>query len=80
MFTYTKIALAAALILGSASATFANDRDGDDSGFVNWPSMDGVNPVYHPDFFGKAGNAYGYAVSPTQQEGRSQSQKKIRDR
>ena len=80
MFTNTKIALAAALILGSASATLANDRDGEDSGFVNWPSMDGVNPVYHPDFFGKAGKAYGYTASPTQQESGSPSHKKIRDR
>ena len=80
MFTNTKIALAAALILGSASAALANDRDGDDSGFVNRPSMDGVNPAHHPDYFGNVGGAYGYAASPTEQEGRSQSHKKIRNR
>jgi hypothetical protein len=80
MFLNTKIALVAALILGSASATLANDRDGEESGFVNWPSMDGVNPVYHPDYFGNAGKAFGYGGSPSQPEDRSQSHKKLRDR
>jgi hypothetical protein len=80
MFLNTKIALVTALILGSASATLANDRDGEDSGFVNWPGMDGVNPVHHPDYFGNAGKAFGYAGSPTQSEDRSQSHKKLRDR
>ncbi len=48
---FTKMTLAAALILTSGFAALANDRDGDDSGFVIPGSMDGVNPVHHPDWF-----------------------------
>ena len=52
MFTKTKIALATALVLSSGVAALAaSDRDGEDSGFVIQGSMDGVNPVYHPDWF-----------------------------
>ena len=52
MFTKTKIALAAALVLSSGVAALAaNDRDGEDAGFVTPGSMDGVNPAYHPDWF-----------------------------
>ena len=80
MFINTKFALAAVLIIGSASAALANDRDGGEAGFVNWPSMDGVNPVYHPDYLGNAGKAYGYATSPIQEGDRFLSHKQIRDR
>jgi hypothetical protein len=80
MFINTKFALAAVLIIGSASAALANDRDGGEAGFVNWPSMDGVNPVYHPDYLGNAGKAYGYATSPIQEGNRLLTHKQIRDR
>jgi hypothetical protein len=68
MLTKTKIALAAALILGTASAALANDSDGERGGFVLPGSMDGVNPAYHPGIFGNAAaaKAYGFAVSPKQ--------------
>ncbi len=66
MLTKTKMALAAALILGTASAALAeNDRD-EGGGFMIQGSMDGVNPVYHPDIFGNAGSAYASGVlAPT---------------
>jgi hypothetical protein len=72
MFTRTKIALSAAMVLGAlgtASAAWAgSDNDGDSGlgGFVIRGSTDGVNPVYHQDVFGNAGKAYGYAVLPSQ--------------
>jgi hypothetical protein len=43
MLTKTKIVLAAALMLGTASAALA--------GSVMPGSMDGVNPAYHPRWF-----------------------------
>jgi len=69
MMTKTKIALAAALILGTASAVLAADSGENNlGGSVRPGSMDGANPVYHPRWFGhvgSAGDAYGY-VLPTQ--------------
>jgi hypothetical protein len=44
MLTKTKIVLAAALILGTASGALAR-------GYVVPGSMDGVNPAYHPRWF-----------------------------
>jgi hypothetical protein len=81
MFTNTKIALAAALILGTASAALANDND-ETGGFVLPNSMDGVNPAYHHDIFGNAGTSrtYGFTAWPAEQEDRSQSGKKGRNR
>jgi hypothetical protein len=72
MLTKTKLALAAALIVGTASAALANDSgENNMGGFVKPGSMDGVNPAYHPRWFpdyaahhGNAGEAYGYAASP----------------
>jgi hypothetical protein len=72
MLTKTKVALAAALIVGTASAALANDSgENNQGGFVMPGSMDGVNPVYHPRWFpgyaahhDNAGNAYGYAATP----------------
>jgi hypothetical protein len=71
MLTKTKAVLAAAIILGAGSlAQAANENDGgnETGGFVHAPSMDGVNPVYHPRRFsvddayrGNAGQTYGYA-------------------
>jgi hypothetical protein len=44
MLTKTKIALAAALVIGTASTALA-------SGYVLPGSTDGVNPAYHPRWF-----------------------------
>jgi hypothetical protein len=68
VFTKTKIAFAAALILGTASTALAveADRDEDDQGgFVIPCSLDGVNPVYHHGIFGNAAIAreFGFAKS-----------------
>jgi hypothetical protein len=66
MLTNTKIALAAALILGTASATLANDSgENNQGGFVIRCSLDGVNPVYHPGIFGNPAVAreYGFVKS-----------------
>jgi len=65
MMTKTKITLVAALILGTATAALANDSGEDRGGFVVPGSTVGVNPAYHPDIFGPAGNAgkaYNYVV------------------
>ena len=51
MFSMTKMVLAAALVLGSGFAALANDRDGEEGGFVMPGSMDGVNPAFHRDWF-----------------------------
>jgi hypothetical protein len=68
MFTNTKIALAAALILGTASAALAeSDRDASasDAQFMReWREIHGNT------------GGYGYFASPTQQEDLSQSRKK----
>ena len=64
MSTKTTIVFAAALVLGTASAALAgsnNDADSHMGGFVHPPSMDGVNPVYHPRWFPN----YAYAFSPS---------------
>jgi hypothetical protein len=66
----TLIALYAAValgIIGAASVAQANEPRDEYGGSVMPGSMVGVNPVYHPGWFGKgaaantAGNAYGYA-------------------
>jgi hypothetical protein len=68
VFTKTKIAFAAALILGTASTALAGGSDHDQNdlgGYVIACSLDGVNPVYHPDIFGNAAIAreYGFVKS-----------------
>ncbi len=66
MLTKTKIALAAALILSTASVALAGtDQDEGSGGYVLPGNMDGVNPVYHPRIFGNpaAAQAYGFAPS-----------------
>lgn len=67
----TLIAMSAAIalgIFGAASAAQANDSgENNMGGSVRPGSMDGVNPVFHPGWFGQtssAGNAYGYAPLP----------------
>jgi hypothetical protein len=64
--TLTAISAAIALgIVGAASAAQANDSgENNMGGYVVPGSMAGVNPAYHPRWFGRAGNAYGYAASP----------------
>jgi hypothetical protein len=62
----TKIALAAALAIGTAGAALAsNENDGDTGGYrLLGPGgvvTDGVNPVFHRSLRAGAGNAYGYA-------------------
>ena len=76
MLTKTKIALAAALILGTASAALAGDASSEPSGgYVVPGSLDGVNPADHPGIFRNAATAksygfvetsHGWAVAPAQ--------------
>ena len=68
------IAISTALaigLLGSASAALANDSgENNMGGYVIPGSMAGVNPVYHPGWFGptaRAGAAYGFAVTPARE-------------
>jgi hypothetical protein len=67
MLTKTKIALATALIIGTASAALAGDSSSEPSGgYVVPGSMDGVNPAYHPGIFGNAATAKAYGFVQTQ--------------
>jgi hypothetical protein len=61
----TKIVLAAALVLGTASATLAKNNPAP-GGSVRPCSLDGVNPVHHLEIFGNAAaaRAYGFVQSP----------------
>lgn len=86
----TLIAICAASALGSlgtASVAQAGNQGEDRGGFVMPGSMDGVNPVYHPEWFGKgastrnvapADDAFGYAV-PSIRKHRP-AQERTRDR
>jgi hypothetical protein len=65
----TLIAISAAMalgIVGAATVAQANDSgENNMGGFVIPGSTAGVNPAYHPGWFGKSGNArnaYGYAA------------------
>jgi hypothetical protein len=63
MLTKTKIALAALLMLGTASAALAsNENDGGNNtgGYVLPGNTVGVNPVYHRSMRDNAGHAYAY--------------------
>jgi hypothetical protein len=65
----TKIALAAALAIGTAGAALAsNENDGNVGGYrLLGPGgvvTDGVNPVYHPSMRNGGGD-YGYAPGAT---------------
>jgi hypothetical protein len=75
MLNKTKMVLAAALVLGLASAAQAGGRDDADSsgGYrigPNGQSFDGVNPALHRatrvEIAGQAANVYGYAAVPHQ--------------
>jgi hypothetical protein len=73
MFTNTKIALAAALILGAASAALANDIDANPSEAQSareWTEFLGQNQKH----MANPRTSFGYAA-PTQQEDLSQSRK-----
>ncbi len=63
MFTKTKFALAAALVLGAASAVQANDNDWNDRGGYRvgplGQSFQGANPAYHPSMR-RGGGAYAF--------------------
>jgi hypothetical protein len=67
MLIKTKIVFAAALILGTASASLAGGQDdpNDRGGYVIPCSLVGVNPVYHPEIFGgpSAARDYGFVKS-----------------
>jgi hypothetical protein len=66
MLTNAKIAFAAALIFGTASAALAGQDDRNDrGGFVIPCSLVGVNPVYHPRIFSDPAVAreYGFVKS-----------------
>jgi len=72
MLTKTKIALATALILGTASAALANDNDGNDRGgyqVQTWQQIEQArrdiqNQIQRQYHTGNAGSAFGYVVSP----------------
>ena len=71
----TLIAISAAMalgIVGAATVAQANDSgENNMGGFVIPGSTAGVNPAYHPGWFGKsgsAGNAYGYAAVTTHKQ------------
>jgi hypothetical protein len=51
MFSKAKMIVTAALILGSGTVALANDREGEEGGFVLSGSVDGVNPAFHSDWF-----------------------------
>ena len=70
MLNKTRMAVAAVLVLGGASAAHAGGsrNDADSSGGYPVGPMGqifgGVNPALHPDIFGGAQNAYGYVGVP----------------
>ena len=65
MLAETKIALAAALVFAAASPALAKSRT-NPAGSVRPCSLDGVNPVHHPQIFGDAASAreFGFVQSP----------------
>jgi hypothetical protein len=78
MNTTTKIALAAALILGAASAARANDIETSPStaqSVREWQEFLGQNQKH----MGNSATSYGYYASPAQQDDLSQSGKKSRN-
>ena len=86
MLTKTKAILAAALILGTASAALAGDSGEDRGGFVMPGSMDGVNPAYHPGWFpnyadgGNGGKAYAFVPAQKHNQTHRTSHERIQDR
>jgi hypothetical protein len=88
MLNKTKVVLAAALMLGTASAALANDSgENDMGGYVLPGNTDGVNPAYHPRWFPNyrrastrdtAGAAYGFV--PAVKQTHRTSHKRTQDR
>jgi hypothetical protein len=66
MLTKTKIAFAAALILGSLGSAALADQSDIRGGSVMPGSLDGVNPAYHPGIFRNADTAKAYGFVQTQ--------------
>jgi hypothetical protein len=71
MLTKTKIALATALILGTASAALANDQTDERGGYQvqTWQQIEQdqrafQNQIQRQSHSGNAGSAFGYVVSP----------------
>jgi hypothetical protein len=71
MLTKTKIALATALILGTASAALANDQTDERGGYqvqtwqqIGQDQRDIQNRIQSQYHTGNAGSAFGYVVSP----------------
>jgi hypothetical protein len=66
MSTKTKSAIATIILIGAVSAALAGDQTEERGGYVMPGSLDGVNPVYHPDIFGNPAiaKAYGFVQSP----------------
>jgi hypothetical protein len=71
----TLIALSTAIVLGllgaASVAQASNENDGGNNtgGYVLPGNTDGVNPVYHPRWFGRntyrGGDSFGYAPEPS---------------
>ena len=87
MSTSTKIVLAAALILGTASAALASDHEDQSGGFQvqTWQDIaqarqDIQNQIHRLYHTGNAGTAFGYVASATRQGGLSQLAKNNHNR
>lgn len=65
MLNKTKIALAAALILGALGSAAVAGQSDESGGYVMPGSLDGVNPAYHPGIFGNpaVARSYGFEKS-----------------
>jgi hypothetical protein len=65
MSAQIKLAVAAALLFGTTSAALAKGH-AHPGGNVRPCSLDGVNPVYHPQIFGNAATAreFGFVQGP----------------
>jgi len=67
--TFAALAIAAALgVLGTTAAFASHDLSDrrEKGGYVIPCSLDGVNPVHHPDIFGNpaAARSYGFYLGP----------------
>jgi hypothetical protein len=78
MYRKTKLAVAAALVLGLASAAQAGGKDDADynGGYDTGPtgqSFKGTTSAPRAEVFGQFGNAYGYAAVPHQSRSRKKA-------
>ena len=80
----TLIALSTAIalgVLGAASVAQANDIGEGKGGFVMPGSTVGVNPVFHPGWFGKTRSASeSYAYAPVQIQEQGPAKERVNDR